>query len=320
MHKTSPNRDGFVFGHFNPLTIIFTFRLFIFAFVDALKNRGGIVYIVCATNGLALIRDLVISGIYLLLGRRINVHIRGTELAETTGLLRAIIKKVYGRCYLIYVSKPLMNSHSFLNSNGNASAIPNGCADYLDEACPPRKIDGSCLTLLFLSNFFVEKGILIFLDVVREMIQRGYSVKAIMCGSYSEKFSQFRLFDEINTRQISSAVCVLGPVDEVEKKRCINAAHFLIFPSLRESFGNVIIEAMSAKTYVISSATTSVDFILQSGTCGHILRTFTAASCADHICNLSPQAYKKTVENARERFLTHFRIEQHCQSLFTALR
>lgn len=316
--KTSPDRNEHSFNNINATTLILMIKLICSAFYAGLFERQSVIYFNVATKGVALYRDIIIAIIFRLLKTVPYIHIHGTELSNQSSNIKKIIKFAFKGSHIIYVSKPLEVEHIWLNEVVRTiNVVPNGCEDLLDQQS--RMNFSTENNILFFSNFYKQKGVKEFLATLTELEANGYLFSAVMCGSFTSDYTEKYLTECISKLKLHSKLTVLGPTYGSSKRQVFNAADFLIFPSHKESFGNVMIEAMSSNTLVIASETTSTSYILDSGRCGYYKAQFNVKNIAKIISELDEVQHKLWITNARQRYEELFNINRFNQNLIETL-
>lgn len=276
----------------------------------------------CATKDIALYRDVIIALTLRLFRRQFTVHVRGTEFSLCMGLKKFIVIAAYGDAHKIYASPQMADLHQFMNNDQcKVSIIPNGIEDYLTEDLDDkvRRFADRELNIIFLSNLYSFKGVRSFIDTIRQLNERGVAVKAKIAGAYTSQFDAKQLAEIIRSEGLSDIVECLGAVDKKGKKDLFAGSDILVFPSERESFGNVVVEAMSAGVLVVANATTSMDFILNDGA-GFVLRDFDAGAAADLIVQIDPADFAARVRRARQSYVDRFTLDRYASDLVEALR
>lgn len=100
--------------------------------------------------------------------------------------------------------------------------------------------------VLFLGRVNWEKG----LDRLIPAIALVPGVELVIAGNDEENY-QPTLLALVEKLGVGQRVRFLGPVDSIEKWALLQKAHMLVLPSYSESFGNVILEAMSVGCPVV---------------------------------------------------------------------
>lgn len=103
-------------------------------------------------------------------------------------------------------------------------------AAFLNEKMPPHrgaKPAREMLTLGFLSNIIVEKGIVEFFDVVASLTQQGLRVKGLVAGPVDPALKE--MFASLMADQ--HEIEYVGPVYDGEKDAYFQSIDFLLFPT-----------------------------------------------------------------------------------------
>jgi phosphatidylinositol alpha 1,6-mannosyltransferase len=114
------------------------------------------------------------------------------------------------------------------------------------------------VVVLWLGRLVVEKGVEVFVDVVRRLHAAGYNVRPLIVGAGPAE-NRFRALDD---------AVLTGHLDGAELARAVASADMIINPSTTESFGNVILEAMASGVPVISADAPNARALLEHGKTG----------------------------------------------------
>lgn len=99
---------------------------------------------------------------------------------------------------------------------------------------------------------------------------------------------------EWGCRGLCDGVIMLGPKNSEEIKTLLTKSHCLVHPSIEESFGNILIEAMSCKCLVIGgSRSGAVPYVLKHGEIGLLCNVCDHISIEDSMI----RAYKENNEH-----------------------
>lgn len=141
----------------------------------------------------------------------------------------------------------------------------------------------SDLVVLWLGRLVLEKGVELFVDVVRQLQAAGHNVRPLIVGAGPAE-DRFRSLD---------GAVLTGHLDGAALARAVASADLMINPSTTEAFGNVILEAMASAVRVISANAPSARALIDDD------RTGILCSPAD------PEAYVaaavRLIEDAAER-------------------
>jgi len=109
-----------------------------------------------------------------------------------------------------------------------------------------------------------------FQDIIKALAYLPkYTIKCYISGNGYYKQELEKLIESL---QLKDKVFLIDKLDDIDINVWINAADLFIFPSLRESFGIIQIEALGCGTPVIASDNVgSIDII--NNTCGYLFKT-----------------------------------------------
>lgn len=110
--------------------------------------------------------------------------------------------------------------------------------------------------ILHVSNFSFHKNPRLLLKCFSELMKQGFKLNLVIAGG-RWKNNQFikKSIEELNT---GSHVKILGYVPEEDLVALYNLAELFFFPSLTETFGFPIVEAMACGTPVVTSESGSI--------------------------------------------------------------
>jgi len=123
------------------------------------------------------------------------------------------------------------------------AVIPNGIAV---DACRPQRKEKKILTV---SRLFERKGIQYVIEAMKDI--EGFEYVVCGAGPYRPQ-----LEDLVERLHLEHTVKLRGYLEPEQLKKEYESAAIFVLPSTSESFGLVLIEAMSAECAVITSNTT----------------------------------------------------------------
>lgn len=110
-----------------------------------------------------------------------------------------------------------------------------------------RREKNDVTTLLFCGRLIKKKGLLLLIDVISK-IPDSYSIQLLIYGDGPLK-EELELL--IKSKNLKSKVFIKGSADYADMTEIYKNADIFLFPSLRESGGSVLIEAMAHKLPII---------------------------------------------------------------------
>ncbi len=122
------------------------------------------------------------------------------------------------------------------------------------------KLDSFSLVLIYVANLIPQKR---HIDVIKAMsFFRGKNIKLVLIGDGSEKDN---ILNEITNLHIENQVSLISSLPQRELTYWYNASDVVIFPSLKDSFGLSLVEAMACGCPAISTPTYGPLEIVQRG-------------------------------------------------------
>jgi glycosyltransferase involved in cell wall biosynthesis len=143
-----------------------------------------------------------------------------------------------------------------------------------------------------------EKGHRVLFEAVSQIRKRVGRAVFLLAGDGSHRgiFEQ-----EVRTRGLEDSVFFLGRRSDMST--LLGAATIVVVPSLAESFGFSVLEAMSLGKPVVASSAGGIAELIADGEDGLLVPPGDAAALADAVCRLleHPLLAQKLGERARER-------------------
>ncbi len=287
------------------------------------------IYFTASIQSVALYRDVLISTLwkaYKLL-KPIEVfyhyHTKGIDEFVSVSILHLKLTRFFLKnVNLILLSPLLKKDFEKVQTFNKVFFLPNGVKDYVTDKLfnkfvVSKYVSGKPLEILFLSNMMKSKGYFNVIELAN--MTKDQQINYHFAGNWQYREDKDEFFDFIEQNELSEKVTFHGFVKGEEKQSLLKKAHLLIFPTRykAESFGLVIIEAMSNGVPVISTDEGSIPYILDEKS-GIII---------DDI-NKLPEALeqakqkllnKETAMYCRQRYLNFFNLEQFEDNLIEIL-
>lgn len=185
----------------------------------------------------------------------------------------------------------------------------------------PIKEKREIVSLIWAGRMVNRKGLVFLLDVIANVSAKK-SFELILVGDGPEKN---KLENRIKELHLGERVRMIGKVTYEEMQYLYNKSDIFVFPSLRETTGTVLFEAMANGIPVITFNQNGADMLIDE-TCGikvnifqsleDIKKDFAAAisslvDCSEKRCILGQRAYQKIVqqytwEEKCEKFLKEY--------------
>lgn len=308
-------------GRFSPIKVFRTLGITLKLLKELVFCRPDLVYVVVTPGGYSHYRDLSWAWLLRLfrVRRLCSVHERGFKKASGR-FARWRMRQLFHGAHAL-VKSPLVKSDlAPWVPPQRLHAVPNGLPDV-----PETERQRSPLTppmLLFLSNLMVNKGVYVCLEAAAGLRERGHSFQLVLAGSYGCDIQIDDLKKRIVDLQLTSRVTITGAVDEPAKSLLLRQATMLVFPTLKEAFGNVLLEAMRAGLPVVATREGSIPWIVSEGKSGLLCRKNDAhdlAACIERLL-INSELREQVGRAGRQRFLENFTLEQSEICLLRVIR
>ena len=139
--------------------------------------------------------------------------------------------------------------------------------------------------ILFLSNLLIDKGVLVLLDALKILKDKGYSFVCDFVGSETKDIDAARFSKEVEDRGLNSLTIYHGRKYGEEKEAYFKQADIFAFPTYyyNECFPLVILEAMEQGLSVISTNEGGIPDIINNGNSGYTVEKNNPSSLASAI-------------------------------------
>lgn len=295
---------------------------FVCLLVRIVKSLLGIhpqmVYVTPNSHGGAFYKDFVVVELIKLLGYKVIVHYhnKGVATCQDKWLDDKLYRIFFKNIKVILLADALYQDVEKYVKRENVFICPNGIPESLDVE-PTSERNNVIPQLLFLSNLLVDKGVLVLLDALKILKERGYSFICNFVGGETAEIDAARFAEEVEKRGLNDMAVYLGKKYGAEKNEEYRKSDIFIFPTLNEAFGLVLLEAMEHALPCIATDEGGISDIVDEGETGFIVSKRNANILADKIEYLliHPEERMRMGKNGYRKFYDTFTLRKFEESM-----
>lgn len=233
--------------------------------------KPDLVYVTPNAAGGAFYKDFMVVNMIKRMGCRVLCHYHNTGVQRRQmhtfddQLYRSFFKDIK----LLLIVPQLYDDVKRYIRIRDIYFCPNGVPSIIDkEVNAERK--NEVPEILFLSNLLLSKGILDLLDALYILRGDGYQFHCTIVGAEAAMMNGEKLQGEIESRHLTGMVDYAGAKYGVDKDFYLRNADIFVFPSHREAFGLVNLEAMQYKLPIIATNVGGIPYTVHDGETGYI--------------------------------------------------
>lgn len=174
---------------------------------------------------------------------------------------------------------------------------------------------GRPLVLVSIGRFAEQKGQLLLLDALAEVVARGVDVRLVLIGDGPMRAAIER---GISRHGLGRHVRLAGWLDEAGVRRELDGAHGLILPSFAEGLPMVVMEAMAAARPVIATWVAGIPELMRHGKTGWLVPAGDTEALGEAITDMvmaSDATLARMAKTARACALTRHDIDAQASVL-----
>ena len=253
-----------------------------------LTHRYDLCYLAITCHGVGFLKDAPFVLLCKLFGRKIVIHQHNKGMAKDVDrpIYRWLLPLVYKNAKVILLSWHLYPDIEKVVKREDVMICPNGIKPTVnpDFQRTPNKIPH----ILFLSNLLIDKGVLVLLDALKILKDKGYSFVCDFVGSETKDIDAARFAKEVDERGLNSLAIYHGRKYGEEKEAYFKQADVFAFPTFygNETFGLVNLEAMDYKLPIVTTNIGGIPDIVTNGENGFVNDPEDADSLAESLCKL----------------------------------
>lgn len=294
------------------------FRLF----SKLISKRYALCYLAITCHGKSFLKDVPFVLLCKLFGRKIIIHQHNKGMSKDIDSwpYRWLLPLCYRNAMVIILSWHLYEDISRVVPRENVIVCPNGIA--IPGNVPAIQKEGNrAVRLLFLSNLIESKGVIVLLDALKILMERGRSFRCDFAGGETKEISAERFAQEVDIRGLNGFAFYNGCLYGEDKDRILDNSDIFVLPTSYENecFPLVLLEAMSHRLPVVTTDEGGIPDMVEDGKNGLICRKDNPVSLAECIARLlddeamrlemGDAGYDLFISNFTERHFEHRLIE-----------
>lgn len=251
-----------------------------------IEQKPELVYITPNSAGGAFYKDFIVVMMLKMLGCRIvaHYHNKGVATRQDRWLDDMLYRQFFKELKIILLAEPLYADVQKYVNREDVYICPNG----IPEECErPQGImrEDNVLHLLFLSNLLIDKGVLVLLDALKMLKDRGYSFVCNFVGGETAEIDTQRFTEEVDKRALHGLAFYKGKKYGKDKAVEFENSDIFIFPTCyhNECFPLVLLEAMKYGIPCIASNEGAIMNIVDEGETGFVVERKNTEQFVDKI-------------------------------------
>lgn len=278
------------------------------------SRRYNLCYLAITCHGVGFLKDAPYVLLCKMFGRKIVIHQHNKGMAKDVDrhIYSWLLPMVYRNTKVLLLSWRLYPDIEKVVKRGQIMICPNGIIDTnINEPSAERHDD--LPHILFLSNLIVSKGVLVLLDALKILKERGCRFVCDFVGGETKELDGRRFALEIETRGLDGIAVYHGRKYGKEKEDFWRIADMFVFPTyyFNECFPLVILEAMMYGLPVITTDEGGIRDEVKDGINGFVVKPQDATALANAIQRIleDEKARKAMGTEGRRMFKERFTIE-----------
>ena len=263
------------------------YRTFLYAFEivkKVIKHKPDLVYFNLTPKGFAFYRDAFYVLLLKILGKKIVFHLQSKGIKENTStsiIKKSLYKWVFRNTSIICLSPRLTEDFDDIYKP-TPFFVPNGIEVQENNDGIESKPDNSVPMIMYLSHYLISKGVLVLIDALAILRERGCLFNARLIGPPADLTIK-DLETAVAGKNLTDQVKVVGPKYGDDKFLEFRNSDIFVFPTYYEVFGLVILEAMQYGLPVVSTLEGAIPDIVVDNETGFLVGVKNPVMLADKL-------------------------------------
>lgn len=276
-------------------------------------RRYDLCYLAITCHGVGFLKDAPFVLLCKLFGRKVVIHQHNKGMAKDVDrpIYRWLLPLVYRNTKVILLSWRLYPDIERVVKKEQVMICPNGIPEASSKE-PIAERHNDVPRILFLSNLIVSKGVLVLLDALKILKERGVRFVCDFVGGESKELDAKRFLREVEARGLNGIAVYHGKKYGEEKMNFFAKADIFTQPTYDDCFPLTLLEAMQQKLPIVSTEVGAIPDEVSNGETGVVIEPQNAKALANAMEHLirHPELRQQMGLAGRKRFETLF-TEEH---------
>jgi glycosyltransferase involved in cell wall biosynthesis len=235
-------------------------------------NRPQLCYLALTVTGAAFYKDMLLVVMLKIFGikRIYHLHNKGVNFFQKNAINRFCYRFVFEDANIILLSKHLYFDIQQFVPKEKIHICPNGIVDERQEAICRWQKAKRAVRILFLSNLIESKGVFVLLEACKILKNKNIPFECVFIGGEGN-ITALRFSKKVNQLDLQEEVFYQGEKYGDEKLQAFLETDIVSFPTYFETFGLVILEAMSHSLPIVSTFEGGIPDIVEDGVTGFLV-------------------------------------------------
>ena len=280
------------------------------------SKKYDLCYVSLTASGPAFYKDAIVVALLKLFNQKIiyHFHNKGVSFTRQNAVNEALYKFVFKNTKVILLSKYLYPDIAKYVSEDDVYYCPYGipASTIVRDSVGFKETDNH-LSLLYLSNMMIEKGVFVLLEACSILKSQNVKFRCNFVGGWTDitpaEFERY-LVDH----DLQDVVVAHGPKYAEEKLAFFDNSDVFIFPTFYhyETFGLVNLEAMQHSIPIISTKEGGIPDVVVDGETGFLVNKQNPTELAERISYFASHPMEAIImgEKGKKRFDEQFTMEK----------
>lgn len=249
------------------------------------QGEPELVYITPNAKGGAFFKDFLVVQMVKHLGCNVvaHYHNKGVSTKQDSKIYDWAYRHFFNGLKVILLSPALYQDVKKYAKPMDTYYCANGIAEIHRGKMPIR--NNNIPNLLFLSNLIEAKGVIVLLDALKILVDKGFSFNCTFVGAESQKIDAQKFSSLVEDRGLQEKIKYVGKQYGEDKYRIYEETDIFVFPTYyhNECFPLVLLEAMRQGIPCVSTDEGAISDIIDDGKTGFIVEKKTPTQLAERL-------------------------------------